>query len=102
MSGFIEICNCVHGGIYFRTVRCSDISLVIKDFTKQRDGWPHMIKYFMRNEYDEPIATEVFETADQRDARYREVMLELTGNGCALRDKLIRKHQDEIQENKGE
>jgi hypothetical protein len=42
---------------------------------------------------------EEFSTLGERDVRYREVMLELTSDStrCALRDKLIKEHQDETQ-----
>jgi hypothetical protein len=93
MSGFIEIY--VHdndeGPI---AVRCSEISRVVKKNMR--------IIFCVKCNPALPILIEKFATKAERDARYREVMLELTGNGCALRDKLIRKHQDEIQENKGE
>jgi hypothetical protein len=38
---------------------------------------------------------EEFSTLEERDARYREVMLELTSdsNGCTLRANLIKEHQ---------
>lgn len=96
MSGFIELDD----GEVEITVRCSEISKLIRDWDGL-EGYEFYIKFYQKD-YDEPIAIEIFTTEGEREARYREVMLELTGNGCALRDKLIEVYQDEIQENKGE